>query len=72
MCNTFLLGCCPYCIKWVKLSGWNGERPLIDSMCGSGTILAEALMNYCWIPAGYLSEESGLKFFPDYCDKTLQ
>ena len=27
----------------VKLSGWNGTEPLLDPMCGSGTILCEAV-----------------------------
>jgi len=33
----------------VKLSGWEGDEPLYDPMCGSGTILAEAHMHYCRI-----------------------
>lgn len=28
----------------IKLSGWNGNTPLLDPMCGSGTFLAEAFM----------------------------
>lgn len=50
----------------VKLSGWNGERVLLDPMCGSGTILAEALMAWCRIPAGYLRKDRGAEFLPDY------
>lgn len=42
----------------VRLSGWQGETELWDPMCGSGTILAEALMQYCHIPAGYLRDYS--------------
>lgn len=38
----------------VSLSGWDGSRPLYDPMCGSGTLVLEALMRYCRIPAGYL------------------
>lgn len=26
----------------VKVSGWDGQRPLVDPMCGSGTLLLEA------------------------------
>jgi len=29
----------------VKLTAWDGATPLIDPMCGSGTLLAEALMS---------------------------
>ena len=50
----------------VYLSGWKGDRTLTDPMCGSGTILAEALMHYCQIPAGYLRQDKGIQFLPDY------
>ncbi len=53
----------------IRASGWQGEEPLIDPMCGSGTLLAEALMHYCRIPAAYLREKSGLKYLPDYDPK---
>lgn len=50
----------------VRMSGWDGERPLIDPMCGSGTILAEALMSVCRIPAGYLRPTFGFERLPDF------
>lgn len=50
----------------VALSGWQGERPLYDPMCGSGTLLCEALMSYCRIPAGYLRNEPGCRRLPDF------
>ncbi len=28
----------------LRISGWKGERPLYDPFCGSGTLMAEALM----------------------------
>jgi putative N6-adenine-specific DNA methylase len=37
----------------LRISQWDGETPLIDPMCGSGTLLAEALMKYCRIPSGF-------------------
>lgn len=37
----------------VMLAGWNGQTPLLDPMCGSGTILNEALMIARNIPAGH-------------------
>ena len=43
----------------VRLSGWQGERPLVDPMCGSGTILAEAFMHYCRVPAAFKKEKFG-------------
>lgn len=38
----------------VELSGWDGSRQLYDPMCGSGTLVCEAAMLYCRVPAGYL------------------
>jgi putative N6-adenine-specific DNA methylase len=50
-------------IQW---TGWDGDRPLTDPMCGSGTLLAEALMQHCRIPAGFLRADFGFKRLPDF------
>ena len=50
----------------IRLSGWDGERPLIDPMCGSGTLLCEAAMSVCRIPAGFLRKKWGFERFPDF------
>jgi len=50
----------------VRLSGWQGERPLVDPMCGSGTILAEAFLQYCRIPAAFKKEKFGFTALPDF------
>ncbi|MBW2505826.1 MAG: class I SAM-dependent RNA methyltransferase [Deltaproteobacteria bacterium] len=50
----------------VNLSGWNGNRPLIDPMCGSGTLLCEAMMHYCRIPASFLRKKFGFTSLPDF------
>lgn len=50
----------------VALSGWKGERPLHDPMCGSGTLLCEAMMAFCRIPSGYLRPAFGFRFLPDF------
>jgi len=50
----------------VKMSGWVGETRLYDPMCGSGTLLAEALMSFCRIPAGYLRERFGFESMPGF------
>jgi putative N6-adenine-specific DNA methylase len=39
-------------------------------MCGSGTILCEALMHYCRIPAQYLRTNFGFYYLPDF-DKNI-
>jgi putative N6-adenine-specific DNA methylase len=50
----------------IRISGWNGEKPLTDPMCGSGTILCEALMHYCSIPAQYLRRIFGFVNMPEF------
>jgi putative N6-adenine-specific DNA methylase len=50
-------------IQW---AGWNGSRTLVDPMCGSGTLLAEALMHYCGIPAAFLRRRFGFEQLPDF------
>lgn len=35
----------------IEFSGWNGETPMIDPMCGSGTLLIEAAYKYYEIPS---------------------
>jgi putative N6-adenine-specific DNA methylase len=50
----------------IRLSGWNGETPLYDPMCGSGTLLCEALMHYCRIPSGILRKRFGFYMLPDF------
>jgi putative N6-adenine-specific DNA methylase len=54
----------------VRLSGWDGTKPLVDPMCGSGTLLCEAMMHYCRIPAGYLRKKFGFESLPDFDVKT--
>jgi len=50
----------------IRLSGWDGERPLIDPMCGSGTLLSEAHMRYCRVPAAVLRKRFGFEALPDF------
>ena len=50
----------------IELSEWKGERPLIDPFCGSGTIVAEALIKYSKLPPAYLRKNFGFQKLPDY------
>lgn len=50
----------------LELSQWDGQQPLYDPMCGSGTLLCEAVMRYCRIPAGYFRRQFGFQMLPDY------
>jgi putative N6-adenine-specific DNA methylase len=37
----------------VRLTGWNSNEPLLDPMCGSGTLVVEAAMMALAIPPGH-------------------
>jgi len=50
----------------LAMAEWDGATPLVDPMCGSGTILCEALMRYCRVPAGYRREHFGFERLPDF------
>jgi len=50
----------------IKFSNWDGERPLVDPMCGSGTLLGEALIHYCRIPANSQRPRFGFMTLPDF------
>lgn len=53
----------------IRLSKWDGQSAsggLWDPMCGSGTILCEALMHYCRIPAQKLRTKFGFFNLPDF------
>lgn len=50
----------------VRIVGWDGRRKIWDPFCGSGTLLAEALMAYCRIPAGFLRKRFGFEYLPDF------
>jgi putative N6-adenine-specific DNA methylase len=50
----------------IRLSNWDGENILLDCMCGSGTILCEALMHYCRIAAQYLRSNFGFFYMPEF------
>lgn len=54
----------------IKISEWDGSVPLYDPMCGSGTLLCEALMHYLKVPSGFLRGNTGIPFLPD-CNETL-
>ncbi len=53
----------------VAMSGWDGGTPLVDPMCGSGTLLCEALMRYSRIPSGFLRRRFGVTSLPDFDER---
>ncbi|RBA28878.1 THUMP domain-containing class I SAM-dependent RNA methyltransferase [Flavobacterium tibetense] len=58
------------------LSGWDGNSHFLDPMCGSGTILAEAAMIACNIPANINRKEFAFEKWSDWdselFDKVLE
>ena len=54
----------------VMLSGWDKKQPLIDPMCGSGTILMEAVMYAKNYPPGLHRKRFGFMGWKNY-DPTL-
>ena len=52
------------------LSGWDGQCDFLDPMCGSGTLLAEAAMIACNIPANINRKEFAFEKWDDF-DKVL-
>jgi len=50
----------------IRFSEWTGTCPLYDPMCGSGTLLCEALMRFCNIPSGIFRNKFGFEFLPDF------
>jgi putative N6-adenine-specific DNA methylase len=50
----------------IRFSEWDGSVPLYDPLCGSGTLLCEALMRYSDIPAGVFRNRFGFEFLPDF------
>ena len=50
----------------VMLSGWDGQSDFMDPMCGSGTMLAEAAMIACNIPANINRKEFAFEKWNDW------
>ncbi|MBW2364886.1 MAG: class I SAM-dependent RNA methyltransferase, partial [Deltaproteobacteria bacterium] len=50
----------------IRFSEWDGSVPLYDPLCGSGTLLCEALMRYCNIPSGVFRNRFGFESLPDF------
>ncbi len=48
------------------LSGWDGSTHFLDPMCGSGTLLAEAAMIACNIPANINRKEFAFEKWQDW------
>ena len=50
----------------IMLTGWKGDTPFVDLMCGSGTLPIEAALIAHSIPAGYYRKKFGFQNWPDF------
>jgi putative N6-adenine-specific DNA methylase len=50
----------------IALSGWDASTPLVDGMCGSGTIVAEAGLIACNIAPGRFRKSFGFMRWKDF------
>jgi len=53
----------------IKITGWQGDSPFVDAMCGSGTIPIEAAMFAMHIPPAYFRENFAFMNWPDFDSK---
>lgn len=56
----------------IRLSEWNGEEPLVDFMCGSGTFLIEAAMMALKIAPGINRKRFGFMNWLNYDKETWE
>lgn len=50
----------------VELTGWDGSVPLVDPLCGSGTIVIEAALRGLGRAPGLLRQRFGFQRWPDF------
>lgn len=50
----------------ILLTGWNGNTPFMDPMCGSGTLAIEAALIASGIPPGIFRKRFGFEGWPDF------
>ena len=56
----------------ILLTGWKGDKPLVDPMCGSGTIAMEAALIASNIAPGVFRKDFGFKHWPDFDQPLFQ
>lgn len=56
----------------IKYADWDGNIPLYDPFCGSGTILCEAFLHVTQTPPAILRKMFGFQSLPDYDAKLWQ
>ncbi|HOG49642.1 MAG TPA: THUMP domain-containing protein [Lentisphaeria bacterium] len=56
----------------LRLSGWDRKIPLVDPMCGSGTLVIEAALWACQVPPGIWRERFGFERWANFGDKEAE
>lgn len=56
----------------LEAAGWEGDRPLLDPMCGSGTLLAEAVLRAGAIAPGWKLDRVGARRLPGFGDTAFE
>ncbi|MDE6134077.1 MAG: RNA methyltransferase, partial [Muribaculaceae bacterium] len=56
----------------IMMSGWNGQTPFVDPMCGSGTFLMEAAMIAANIYPGVYRKHFAFENWPDFDAELLE
>lgn len=56
----------------IMLSGWNGDSPFLDPMCGSGTLVIEAAMIASGIPPGFFRKHYGFERWKSFDPELLE
>ena len=56
----------------ILLSGWKGETPFVDPMCGSGTFVIEAAMIAAGIYPGIYRKHFAFEDWPDFDSELLE
>ena len=56
----------------ILMSGWNGETPFVDPMCGSGTFVIEAALIAAGIAPGIYRKHFAFETWPDFDPELLE
>lgn len=56
----------------IMTMGWNGNTPLLDPMCGSGTLVIEAALIAAGIPPGIFRKQYGFENWKDFDQELME
>ncbi|MEN8228615.1 MAG: THUMP domain-containing protein [Bacteroidota bacterium] len=56
----------------IMITGWTGDTPLLDPMCGSGTLAIEAALIAAGIPPGIFRQQYGFENWKDFDQEMME